>query len=409
MLAWEKQHLRELAKRQLEIARLPVMEERKKMWFNVNKGKTGQTPVVIESWTFGAEMMPEDVLKCESASAREIEYGLLKNIREFELIGDDKVMPDYVSTRIDCGIDVYGGIEMKQDKAAEPGLAYQYKHPLEDLADSIHLYTPAEPWIDRAASKLRNDEIEDTLGDILPLVHEGKPYSASLTQAVVHLMGMEGFFMAMYDAPDELHTLMGHISDAHLKYGKFMEKENLLCVHNGNQDNGPSTYSFTDELPSSGFTGTARLSDIWLWFESQETVGVSPDLFCEFCLPYYKKVAEPIGLVYWGCCEPVHVFYEDILKAVPQVRKFSISPWCDEKLMGERLTGSGIIYSRKPSPLFLGGGDSFDADGWRKHISETESASKNCAREIIIRDVYKVNGLDNAKRAVAIAREEMNK
>lgn len=85
------------------------------------------------------------------------------------------------------------------------------------------------------------------------------------------------------------------------------EDNKLLSVNNGNHQTGPSSYGFTDRIPAEGFgPGNIRLKDICLWMESQETVGISPDMFREFCIPYYKRVAKPLGLVYYGCCEPVH-------------------------------------------------------------------------------------------------------
>jgi hypothetical protein len=49
----------------------------------------------------------------------------------------------------------------------------------------------------------------------------------------------------------------------------------------------------------------------------------------------------------------VHPFWEDI-RLLPHLKKVSISRWCNEKFMGEALRGTGIVYSRKPDPRFLG-------------------------------------------------------
>ena len=42
------------------------------------------------------------------------------------------------------------------------------------------------------------------------------------------------------------------------------------------------------------------VSDMWSGMDSQETVGVSPELFHEFCFPYYRDLAAMYGLVYWA-------------------------------------------------------------------------------------------------------------
>ena len=51
-------------------------------------------PVVVETWTWDRDFLPGRVFKCTSDLGKSIEYQLLWNIRNFELINDDKVMPD---------------------------------------------------------------------------------------------------------------------------------------------------------------------------------------------------------------------------------------------------------------------------------------------------------------------------
>ena len=72
----------------------------------------------------------------------------------------------------------------------------------------------------------------------------------------------------------------------------------------------------------------------------------------EFLYPYVHEIAEPVGLLYYGCCEAVHQNWDDI-RTLPHLRKVSISQWTNEPFMGEALRGTGIVYSRKPNPNFL--------------------------------------------------------
>ena len=67
----------------------------------------------------------------------------------------------------------------------------------------------------------------------------------------------------------------------------WAESEGLLRINNANQDSFGSSYNFTTQLPAPGYDGgRARLSDMWGNANSQETVGVSPKMFHEFCFPY---------------------------------------------------------------------------------------------------------------------------
>ena len=132
--------------------------------------------------------------------------------------------------------------------------------------------------------------------------------------------------------------------------------------------------------------------------------------FPEFIAPYFSRMAEEFGLVYYGCCEPVEMYWDQDISKYPHLRKVSISPWCNEEFMSERLSGGKVIYSRKPSPNFIGVQKEFDEDAFRKYIRHTAELTKDCKTEFIFRDIYTLHGnLDKVKRAVEIVREETDK
>jgi len=84
----------------------------------------------------------------------------------------------------------------------------------------------------------------------------------------------------------------------------------------------------------------------------------------------------------------------------------SISPWCDERFMGERLAGGNVIYHRKPSPNYLGVDAVLDEDAIKAYIQATVSAAKGCTIEFTQRDVYTVhNSPAKVQRYVELIRE----
>jgi hypothetical protein len=191
----------------------------------------------------------------------------------------------------------------------------------------------------------------------------------------------------------------------------YYEREGLLTPSNGNHSSFGSSYNFTDELPQMDYTGGPyRLRDMFLSANSQETVGVSPRMFQEFCLPYYIRVCEQAGLIYYGCCEPASPFWDAAISKLPNLKKVSISRWCDEQFMGDALQGSGIVYSRKPDPNYLSVDRHLNEEAWAMHIRTSLHAARGCQMEIIIRDVYTLHGdIGNARRAVEIARGEVDR
>jgi len=409
----ERAYLRELAARQAEIAALPVMAARKQQWFDLNDGRVGaRPPVIIETWTFDRDFMPEGIFRCTSELGRGIERQLLRNIRNHELIDDDKVIPDTFDFGWSVTIDELGvripQRVVKDAQGYETG--YEFQHPIKDLRRDFELLKPAACSVDRERTAARQAFLEDLLGDLLPIRLRTDVFGCTmLTHRVVELMGMQAYFMAMLDLPDEVHRLMAYLRDNALRVMRWAEAEGLLRVNNRNDESFGSSYNFTTRLPAPGYSGgPARLVDMWGNANSQETVGVSPRMFHEFCFPYYRDVCAPVGLVYYGCCEPAHPFWADI-SALPNLKKVSISRWCDQRFMGEALRGTEIVFSRKPDPNFLSVDQRLNEDAWTAHIRETLDATAGVFVEFIIRDVYTVHGnLSNARRAVEIARREID-
>jgi hypothetical protein len=407
----EHAYLRELAKKQADYAALPVMSERKHMWYALNDSKGGtRPPVIIETWTFDRDFLPASAFKCRTDLGRQIERQLLRNLRNFELIDDDKVMPDYFSmgwfwTCDELGVNTRGETLPDSDGV---NLGFNFHHPIKDLERDLDQLKPAVCSVDKEKTYAYRAFLRELFDGLLDVrIDSGMFGYPFLTERVVELMGMEAFFMAMYDQPDKVHQLMAYLRDNCLRVMHWAEGEGLLRVNNTYQQSFGSSYNFTRALPAADEDRPAKLSEMWGACNSQETVGISPEMYHEFCFPYYRDIAAPMGLLYYGCCEPTHPFWEDISR-YPHLKKVSMNRWCDEGAIGERLRKTSLVYSRKPDPNFLGVDEVLREDAWRSHIRATLEAARNVQLEFIIRDVYTVHGnLAKAKRAVDIAREEI--
>ncbi|MCG3179582.1 MAG: hypothetical protein BIFFINMI_01920 [Phycisphaerae bacterium] len=410
----ERARLRELARRQADYAALPVMEQRRRMWYDLNDARPGaRPPVIVETWTFDRDFLPESLSRCRSRAGRAIERTLLRNIRNHELIDDDKVMPATFEVGWAVTVDEFGvKIERETVKDSQGyDTGYKFLHPIKDLRRDLAMLKPAVCTVDREATAARRAFMEELFDGILPVRQvSGVPGACRfLTQRVVELMGMESYFMAMYDCPDEMHALMAYLRDNALRIMNWAQAEGLLCLNNENEASFGSSYNFTTQLPSPGYDGRARWADIFGSANSQETVGVSTAMFHEFCYPYYRNVCEPLGLLYYGCCEPAHPFWDDI-RRLPHLKKVSISRWCDQRFMGEALRGSEVVFSRKPDPKFFAVDVALDEEAWSAHVRETLEATRDVFVEFIVRDVYTVHGdLSKPRRAVELARREIDR
>ncbi len=398
----DKALLRELAKKQLEYAKLPIMEERKKLWYAHNKLEGKRPMLVMEEMSFENELL--EPLQCEGALARELEHTMQRHIVCHEKIDDDKVVPDslYLSSAIRCReFDIETHLVKPKDSS---GVAHLFEHFIKDLETDLHKLKHSTYSYDAKRNKERLEATQDALGDILPIQVKNRSLDWHLipTFKVVKLMGLENWMMEMALNPDLVRELMQFISDDLHGYLDWLEQENLLTMNNSNDYAGAGSYGFTDELSQNGRITT---KDLWCNINSQESSEISPAMYGEFVYPSLKSIADRFGLVYYGCCEPVHAIWEDYLSKIPNLRKVSISAWCNEEYMGEALKGKKTIYSRKPSPNFIGVGKHLDEASFKDYISKTLSAAKNCPLEIIFRDIYTLSGdTSKPKRAIEIIR-----
>ena len=414
----EREYLRGLARRQMEIAALPVMAERRKLWEDINDNVPGaRPPFAIETWTFDRDFMPASIFRCTSEQGRRLEYGFLATIRRHELINDDVVCPGTLDMGWHVHTDTFGiDIKWEQVKDAEGHLLGSHTHyPITDLAtQGFGMIKPTTFSLNRESTFEQKAFLEEAFGDIMPVVMRSGVYAHNyLTHHLLCLMSMETFFLSMYDCPDTLHGIMGLLRDNAKRLAQWAEAEGILELNNTHQCTCGTCYNFTKTFPKrTPERGKVRLSDMWAGMNSQETVGVAPELFHEFCYPYYNDLAELYGQVYWGCCEDTGPIWELSLSKLAHLKGVSISRWANQEYMAEALKGTGIIFSRKPDPNLLGILPGLDEAAWRKEIRDTlEITSRHgVPTQLVVRDVYSLQGdVGKARRATDIAREEINK
>lgn len=406
----ERAYLRDLAKQQWELSQLPIMREREALWYAHNEANGPRPMISVEEGHYWKEMAPE--MKCTDPLHREMEYQLLNQIHRVDLIGDDRVTPDFYELRYGvydsiCGL---GQQETKGDVRASDGTAGYHIVPqieiIEDDFDKVkptHFFFPEEIPVKKA-------KIEAIIGDILPvrMVNCSNNWGPSPLRSIIGFMGMENAYMSMATEPEEFHRLMDFVTNDAIRLYRWEEENGHMFLNNGNTLIGSGNWCFTHELPRADFTGKVRSVDTWIHMNAEEACDISPAMFRDLILPYQKRIAKEFGLIYYGCCEPISKFWDHGVNEIENIRKVSISPWCDERIMGERLAGKKIIYSRKPKDYaYIGSQPEFDEDAFRQNIRETIAATKGCKVEYIFRDVMTIHGNGaKVKRAVEIVREE---
>jgi hypothetical protein len=293
-----------------------------------------------------------------------------------------------------------------EKKTAEQGKAYHIETVLEEFSQ-IKDITKPELTIDYKTTESLLATAHEIFDDIITVrLNTVWFWSVGLTDDLVFLRGMEKLMYDFYDEPEHVHEVMDILFKGTMERLDFLEENNLLCLNNDGSFVGSGGMGFTDTLPAEDFDGKVRTKDMWGLAESQVTVGISPDMFEEFIFPYQKKLMERFGLTCYGCCEPMDDRV-DIVKAVPNLRRVSVSPWANKELMAAKLKHD-YIYSMKPSPSHLAV-PKMDEEVVRKEIREALKITRDNCVELVMKDNHTLgNNPENIKNWVKIVREEID-
>ena len=399
--------LRELFKHKREWAQNPIMDARKQLWTRHVSLDSRRPMILAETSGVLDEMIPLPSLRCSAPWARQMERGLLELLYRCAHVADDYV----VEARIEYGWDIKIGnfgvqTEIVRGDNNDKLASYHWEPPIQDLDrdfDRLHFRSLT---VDRAKTQAWKEFLEEHFGYILPVeLRASYWWTSGLTWSAIDLIGLQPLMMSFYDNPAGLHRLMAFLRDDFLHMLDWFEREELLTLNNQNDYVGSGSIGYTSELPAPPKPSTApvRAADLWGLSESQETVGVSPRMFEEFIFPYQLPVVNRFGLSYYGCCEPVHTRFH-VIQRFPNLRRVSVSPWCDQERIAAMMDGK-YIFCRKPNPTLIST-SVFDEDAIRADIRATLNAAGSTPLELVMKDVHTLHDQPaRLGRWVTLARE----
>ena len=386
----EKAHIRELAKRLAELANLPVMEERRKLWYAHNDLKTDQP--VIDCSPEGAwrEIVPADTLICQDPIAREIEWELRARIYRAEVINDDvpaelrwdcrKLMSDTgwtldgqaahnaftnesVHVPTISTINPFWRPDYTFDETAAHFEPLISDDDMEDEDIASRLIAPRVIY-DEAGSKEKLEIHQELLGDILDVHWTGNTYIAfSWMETYTKIRGYENALYDLYDYPEQMHKILAVLEKGYLNLYQQQLDLGLLDMNHGCQYNGTGGYGYTNDLSAPAPGEKLTFKNLWAYAESQEFVSVSPEMTKEFAIDYEKRLLSNFGLSAYGCCDNLENKLKDVL-SIPNIRRISVSPWADVRSMRDQI-GMKAIFSCKPNPSYVTSG--WDEDFMRDY------------------------------------------
>jgi len=384
----DKDILRRLAEEVAQIAALPVQEEKRGLWRKLNGLKQTRPMVMIDQICWN-ELQADGTLalQCEDGECRHYEDVLRKTLFQWKHFPVDMVVEPYVAvgkaisgTRFEA--PVQADVAVTDPTNSVRGILYHNALPndsdIEKIKAPIIKHDPAETARREAAAK-------EIFGGVMETRLVGAdPMYMCLWDPISHWMGVEGALMAIVDRPEFVHAMLEKMTRGYLQWLDDAEAQGLLCepqplVH--------CTGGYTDELPKPGYNpARPRTKDLWCIGLAQMFSTVGPEMYDEFEVAYFKRIAERFGLVYYGCCDPLDLKMAQVRK-IPNVRKVSMSPWVDQT-RGAREIRNDYVFSRKPSPALLAT-DVFHEDQVRQDLQSTVDICREhgCPCELILKDI----------------------
>jgi hypothetical protein len=400
----EKRILRDLAARVAALAARPREEEKRQLWTLHNDLHPTRPLVFCDPEHGWNEIITQDQIRCENPLLRVWEMALRKEIFWGDTLRDDRVIEPYFNIPYhytDTGYGLCETVTRTDDRGA-----YMWDSPIKDYEAHFPLLRFPEILVDRERTESVRQLAEEIFGGYLQVRVKGPWWwTLGMTWDFIKLRGLENLMTDMLLQPGWVHRMMDFLCQAVHRKLDFLESHGFLSPNTEGTYVGSGGFGWTSELPAAGFNPEkVRTRDMWGFAESQETVGVSPEMFLEFIFPYQKTILERFGLNCYGCCEPLDARWKYVAN-FPRLRRVSVSPWSDVARMAEFL-GGDYIFSLKPSPMPLARAE-IDERALRQELRKQLKASRACRVEIIMKDNHTLGGNpDNAVRWVRMAMEE---
>ena len=401
----DREILRELASRKAAMAHCARNDEILAMWKAQAKGVKETPPVRLLFSNFPDEVVTAR-LRCEGKAARELEARLLRAMVGRELFDDDTPISDRLEINLFTHVYPFGA--RPNLVHASDSIGFHIEPLTDDIEEDFELFCGGSFSADLPATKEYCAWVDEIIGDILPTKIIMSSLTGAITNPLVMLINMETYYLSMYDAPETLHKIMNMATELYLKYYDYLEEQKLLLPTNDFSPVCQESFGFTDELPAEGpITSTKQM---WGFLESQETTAVSPETYGEFVYPYLDRLVKRYGLLSYGCCERVDALWPDYLSKWKNLRKLSVSPFNNERLIGEYLRGTRTVFYSKPRAEYVTTPGPLNEDALRDYFRGVAEAASGCLFEVAQREVGTIFGdFERGRRYVEIAKQTIAK
>jgi hypothetical protein len=334
----------------------------------------------------------ELTLRTEHPWARDQERELRRTLYQWRHLPGDMIIDPFLACPLAIHSSDFGIIEdvdiVKTDEANDI-VSRHFKIQIRDFPDLEKIKMPVVTH-NEAATHYRYQAMCSVFGDILPVQKVGQTHIwFTPWDYLIRWWGIEEAMLDLRQRPDLVHAAVERMVEAWMVELDQFVALNLLSLDCNNTRIGSGGYGYTRDLPGSDYDPKyIKPHNMWGCSNAQIFAGVSPQMHWEFALKHDLRWLSRWGLTYYGCCEPLDVKM-DIIRRIPNVRKVSVTPWCNTRRAVDRV-GNAFVISRKPNPAILAE-DEWHPERAREDLRGfLEATEGQCHVELIMKDVSTV-------------------
>ncbi|NLS79365.1 MAG: hypothetical protein GXY76_19110 [Chloroflexi bacterium] len=390
--------LRPLVDRVLELSAAPEQDRKKELWARHQALlPTDKIPVCVTyegipapQWelVFGA-----DHLRCSGSLARGIEFDLKKRIWVAENVGDDHIVWPHLwvsavtQERRDWGVKL-DWLVPKEELGAK-----QMITPFAGGIDVGRLTRP-ETVADEAATRERVEQALELVDGRMGarLLYPTMGYAPF--EVAVRMRGMQNLLLDVVDQPEAVHALMDFITAAMEEHHRQREARGWInCVPDASR-RYMAMYSpwriICAYLPADFGQRPPRLADEWAYVTDQSSAGLGPRMYADLINRYHVRLAVPFtrGSVYYHGCEVLD-YKAEIIKRLPNLRRFHVSPWSKVEVIGPILEGKVVmeVHAHPGRVMFAS-----SPEDMRAELRHLVDAAEGRPMDLNLSDIHSLNG-----------------
>lgn len=389
----DKAILRKLGETYAQLGQQDKQSGKDKLWRDLNDLKSKRPMVWINEIPWHEmDVDGELTLQCQHSWARELEQSLRRTIYQHAHMPGDMIVSEYMECpkvfhSTDFGI--LEKVETAHTDAENEIYSRHFEVQIKQPEDIEKIKLPKITYMQKA-TEYRYAAMQDLFAGIVDVKLVGQTHIwYTPWDFLIRWWGIEEAMMDLVMRPEMVHQAYNRMVDAWMTELDQLEQQNLLSLDCNNTRIGSGGYGYVSALPGQDYNPQhVKPHNMWGCSNAQIFSSVSPDMHWEFAVQHDMRWLERFGLTYYGCCEPLDKKM-DILRKIPNLRKVSVSPWCNTEQVVEQI-GTDYVMSRKPNPAIFTS-STLDMAEAEKQLRDFLDSAKGCHVELIMKDISTVS------------------